>query len=101
MNTQAKSQNSKKVTKPVKYLRLPIDFKTQGLINQVKLENPFFSDVDAIFYMAGKYAITNRGYLERPKPNFRIGKILQEVNKDEQELTEDQMFQILKDNNLM
>jgi hypothetical protein len=101
MKIVTKPNTIKKLSKPVKYLRLPIDTKTQNLIDQVKLENPFFSDVDAVFYMAGKYAVTNRGYQEKSKSNFRIGEILREVNQNQTELTEDQMFQILKDNELM
>jgi hypothetical protein len=88
-----------KKTKPIKYLRLTIDTKTQSFIDQVKFKNPLFSDADVLYYTLGKYIVTDKGY--QAKSNFRIGEILREVNQSQTELTEDQIFQILKDNDLM
>jgi hypothetical protein len=99
MKTLEKSEITKKLSKPVKYLRLPVDLKTQMYINQVKRENPYFSDVDVVFYMMGKY-IVNTGFINKPS-NVRIGEILNEVNPNQSNLSEDEIFQILKDNNLM
>jgi hypothetical protein len=98
MTTQVKTQNTKKVTKPVKYLRLPIDFKTQICIDKVKQENPLFSDADVMFYTLGKYVVTEKGYIKKPS---NILDRIEFLNKDEPELTEDEIFQILKDNDLM
>jgi hypothetical protein len=99
MKTLEKAKTAKKMSKPVKYLRLPVDLKTQMYIDRVKKQNPYFSDVDVVFYMMGKYIVNNN--FANKSANSRIGEILEEVNPNPSNLSEDETFQILKDNNLM
>lgn len=99
MKTLEKAKTTKKMSKPVKYLRLPVDLKTQMYIDRVKRQNPYFSDVDVVFYMMGKYIVNNS--FANKSANDRIGEILEEVNPNPSNLSEDEIFQILKDNNLM
>jgi hypothetical protein len=89
---------TKKITKPAKYIRLLIDSKTQLCIDEVKRENPLFSDADVLYYTLGKYVVTDKGYVKKPDDIFERIRFL---NKDEPELSEDEIFQILKDNDLM
>jgi hypothetical protein len=99
MKTLEKAKTAKKMSKPVKYLRLPVDLKTQMYIDRVKRQNPYFSDVDVVFYMMGKYIVNNN--VVNKSADDRIGEILEEVNPNPSNLSEDEIFQIFKDNDLM
>ena len=92
------TKNTIKKPKPIKYLRLPIDLNTQLCIDKVKQENPLFSDADVMYYTLGKYVVTEKGYIKKPLDILDRIKFL---NKDQPELSEDEIFQILKDNDLM
>jgi hypothetical protein len=92
------AKNTTKKLNPIKYLRLPIDFKTRLCIDKVKQENPLFSDADVMYYTLGKYFVTEKGYIKKPSNILDRIKFL---NKDQPELSEDEIFQILKDNDLM
>jgi hypothetical protein len=92
------AKNTTKKLNPIKYLRLPVDLKTQMYINQIKRQNPYFSDVDVVFYMMGKYIVNNNSPLNE---SINIFDRLREIHKDTPEMTEDEIFQILKDNDLM
>ena len=92
------TKNTIKKPKPIRYLRLPVDLKTQMYINQIKRQNPYFSEVDVVFYMMGKYIVNNSNPLNE---STNIFDRLREIHKDTPEMTEDEIFQILKDNDLM
>ena len=89
MLTKTKTSNS------IKYIRIPADTKTQSFLDQIKSNNPLFSDVEAKFSM-GKYFSTISG-----NNKSKVGQILKNVNTTKNDLTDDQIFDILKQNDLM
>ena len=90
MLTKTKASNS------IKYIRIPVDTKTQSFLDQIKSNNPLFSDVDAAKFSMGKYFSTIAS-----NDKDKIRQILKDVNPTKNDLTEDQIFDILKQNDLM
>jgi hypothetical protein len=43
----------------LKFLRLPIDDLTKTILNEVKSDNPYFSDLDSIRWIMGKFYKNN------------------------------------------
>jgi|GEM_PF-4409089 len=89
---------SKSVKKPKiqKFLRLPVDEKTDRLIQDIIAENPFFTPLDAVRFILGKYIKQSN----QRKSLVYFSK-LKELHSDTPKLSEDQIFQILEKNNLM
>lgn len=53
--TKIKPSSKKAVQIPkVKFLRLPMDEMTVNFLNIIQLENPYFSQLDALRYAIGK-----------------------------------------------
>lgn len=55
--TKARTKSSKKQvvqTSKVKFLRLPIDEMTVDFSSSIQLENPYFSQLDALRFALGK-----------------------------------------------
>jgi hypothetical protein len=49
---------SKKV-KDLKFLRLPIDNLTKTILDEVKNDNPYFTDLDSVRWIIGKFYKNN------------------------------------------
>jgi hypothetical protein len=49
---------SKKV-KDLKFLRLPIDDLTKTILDEVKNDNPYFTDLDSVRWIIGKFYKNN------------------------------------------
>lgn len=81
----------KSKTSQIKYIRIPVDSKTKTFLDKIKLENPLFSDVDSFKFVLGKYFTSSN------QPNNVFDKIRAQL-ANEPELTEDQIFGILKQN---
>ncbi len=90
MLTKTKTSNS------IKYIRIPVDTKTQSFLDKIKSNNPLFSDVDAAKFSMGKYFSTIA-----TNDKDKIRQILKDVNPTKNDLTEGQIFDILKQNDLM
>ena len=78
------AKNMTKISKVQKFLRLPIDSKTQLLIEDIIAENPFFTPLDAIRYILGKHIRQNnrKKMLDWLKQNVD-GKNLPNMSEDE------------------
>jgi len=50
---------SQTITKS-RYIWLPVDAQTKQIIDTVRANNPYFSDLDAIKYIVGKYIVTQQ-----------------------------------------
>lgn len=95
MSTNVKVSSTKK-TKIQKFLRLPIDEKTDRLIQDIIVENPFFTPLDAIRFILGKYI--KQGSRQKALKYFAE---LKKIHKDTPNLSEDEIFKILEENDLM
>ncbi|MBC7406528.1 MAG: hypothetical protein H7230_03610 [Candidatus Parcubacteria bacterium] len=61
--TKIKPSTKKAVQIPkVKFLRLPMDEMTVNFLNIIQLENPYFSQLDALRYAIGKL-IKNQSFV--------------------------------------
>jgi hypothetical protein len=93
------AKTSKKITK---FIRVPIDEKTDALINEILRENPLFSQLDAIRYIIGKQIIFES---QSKRYKARVDFVNWLRSLDDQRvgeiLSEDEQFQLLKDNDLM
>jgi hypothetical protein len=52
-NTKPKTTKTK--VADLKFLRLPIDDLTKSILDDLKNQNPYFSDLDCIRWILGKY----------------------------------------------
>lgn len=95
MSLKVKTKSVKK-PKIQKFLRLPVDEKTDRLIQDIIAENPFFTPLDAIRFILGKFI--KQGNQRKSLVYFSK---LKELHSDTPKLSEDQIFQILEKNNLM
>lgn len=97
------AQKTKRVVKAssgVKYIRIPVDENTIFLLEEIKRENPFFSDVDSVRYILGKFAIQNNIQANRQKLMMNFEE-LKALHKNTPKYSEDEIFQILRDNDVM
>ena len=83
-----------------KYIRIPVDDSTIYLLEEIKRENPFFSDVDSVRYILGKFAVQNNLQANRQKLMMSFEE-LKAMHKDTPKHTEEEIFQILRDNQVM
>ncbi len=86
-----KTQTKTSKVSDLKFLRLPIDDLTANILNDVKNDNPYFTDLDSVRWILGKFY----------KNNSRQ-KLLSWLNKnvDSTELpimSEDEIFSQIKD----
>ena len=58
-NSAVKTKKNIKISKSkVEYIRLPLDNITQQVIASIKVENPYFNDLDAIRFWLGKRLVS-------------------------------------------
>jgi len=102
-NTKVKTTKTKKPSSKItKFIRVPIDEKTEALIKQILEENPLFSQLDAIKFIIGKQ-ILDVARANRYKAKAELVEFLKSLESRRQgpTLTEDEEFAILKENGLM
>lgn len=100
ISTISKSKKKLSVSSSVKYLRLPLDEDTLGLIKSVQNDNPFLSELEVMRYILGKFAIQN----SYKKPKTKLIKLFQELKQkhlNTSKLSEEEVFKILEENDLM
>jgi hypothetical protein len=74
-----------------KFIRLPIDEITTGLLSGVKARNPYFNDLDALRWILGKLAYQkNREKLS----NWIDTNVLQKSELQGLDMTEDEIYAI-------
>ena len=95
MSLKVKTKSLKK-PKIQKFLRLPVDEKTDRLIQDIIAENPFFTSLDAVRFVLGKFI--NQSSKRKSLAYFSK---LKEIHIDTPKLSEDEIFEILEKNNLM
>ncbi len=77
-----------------KYLRLPIDDKTQQLIDEIISENPFFTPLDAIRFILGKH-------IQKSNKQKMLAWLKKNVkDKNLPAMSEDEIFEIIEKNGL-
>jgi len=96
--TQKTKSNTSKVrakpNKTQKFLRLPIDAKTDLLISDIISENPFFTPLDAIRFILGKH-------IKHNNRNKMLNWLKENVeNKNLPKMSEDEIFTIVENNKL-
>ena len=98
-NTKTTKKTSSKITK---FIRVPIDEKTEALIKQILEENPLFSQLDAIRSIIGKQImVESKSKRYKARVDFVSWIRGMENHRTGELLTEDEQFHILKDNDLM
>jgi hypothetical protein len=87
---------TKLVKKPKiqKFLRLPVDEKTDKLIQDIIDENPFFTPLDAIRFILGKHIRQSSRQKMRQWLKINVG------DKNLTEMDENQIFKFLEENQL-
>ena len=99
--TSDKSKNQSVPKFKPRYIRFPVDATIDQLFSQLKSENPFFSELDIVRFILGKFARQNE-YQLQPESKFdNVFGQLKELHKDTPPMTEDQIFKILENNDLM
>lgn len=99
--TATKNNKIKKSTKKVisrKYIRVPVDAKVDRLLKVIQEDNPLFTETDAILYVLGK------SIKEQYRDKFIDNDIfdwIRTAHKDTPEYTQDEIFDILRKNQLM
>jgi hypothetical protein len=84
------SETQKRKSQP-KFIRLPIDEITTGLLADVKARNPYFNDLDALRWILGKLAYQkNREKLI----NWIDSNVLQKPDLMREDLSEDEIYAI-------
>jgi len=82
-----------KLKKQSKYIRLPLDENISKLIALVQSENPFFTELDVIRYILGRYVTQNQNSHYRDKfLNWLDTNVGQ---KQLPKMSEEQIFQTL------
>ena len=97
IQSNTKDKTLKTAVKPSstqKFLRLPIDAKTDLLISDIINENPFFTPLDAIRYILGKHIRQNNR-------KRMLGWLKENVeDKNLPKMSEDEIFAIVENSNL-
>ena len=101
MATQTQKKIISKTTKSTqRYIRLPIDENTNQLLTLVQQDNPFFSDLDSVRYILGKFAKQNNINMNKLKLVKYLDKVkLKHV--DTPVMSEVEIFNELKKAGLM
>ena len=98
--TVSKTKKKSPTSKTVKYLRLPLDQDTLELIKSVQNDNPFLSELEVMRYILGRFAVQNS--YQSPKAQLlKMFDELMEKHKNTPKLSEDEIFKILEENDLM
>jgi translation initiation factor IF-3 len=86
-----------------KYIRIPIDVNIEDLLQKVRDNNPFFSDLDSIRFILGQFAIQNN---YTTKGSTRLSNLLDQMSGIHKnvlktpKMTDEQMFAALEKANL-
>jgi hypothetical protein len=85
----------------VRYVRLPVDQSIDLLISKIQSENPFFSELDCIRYIMGKFATQNNYNIQTKTKLKQTFDNLVKIHSKTPKMSEQEIFDILQKNDLM